>query len=338
VSDVSTDTATDIGSGDIDAAVGLDLMRRMLRIRKFEERSQALAGAGEFPGVVHLYIGQEAVAGGVTAALRDDDYITSTHRGHGHIVAKGGELARCMAELFGRETGYCGGKGGSMHIADMELGIIGANGIVGAGIPIATGAALSAQMRGTDQVSVSFFGDGAANEGTLHESLNLAALWSLPVVFVCENNGYSELTRTEVVTAGDISRRGEAFGIPGVRIDGNDAFAVAATAREAVTRARAGDGPTLIEAMTYRIRNHAEGLEKAFPDSQPEDEIESWRERCPIDRHRKVLLAAGVSSDDIAALESEIGTEIDAAVEFARASDVPDPSTAFKDVWKEAVA
>ena len=335
---MSTDTTTDIGSSEIDSKVGLDLMRRMLRIRKFEERSQALAGAGEFPGVVHLYIGQEAVAGGVCHALRDDDYITSTHRGHGHIVAKGGELKRCMAELFGRETGYCGGKGGSMHIADMDLGIIGANGIVGAGIPIATGAALSAQLRGTDQVSVSFFGDGAANEGTLHESLNLAALWSLPVVYVCENNGYSELTRTEVVTAGEIARRGEAFGIPGQQIDGNDAFAVAAAAGDAVTRARAGGGPTLIEAMTYRIRNHAEGLELAFPDSQPEDEIESWRARCPIKRHREALSTAGVDVGQLDEIEADIDTEIDAAIEFARASDPPDPAAALQDVWKEAVA
>ena len=334
---MSTDATTDLETGEIDTGVGVELMRRMLRIRKFEERSQALAGAGEFPGVVHLYIGQEAVASGVCSMLRDDDFITSTHRGHGHIVAKGGELDRCMAELFGRETGYCGGKGGSMHLADMDLGIIGANGIVGAGIPIATGAALSAQLRGTDQVSVSFFGDGAANEGTLHESLNLAALWSLPVVYVCENNGYSELTPTEVVTAGEIAKRGEAFGIPGVRIDGNDAFAVAAAAGDAVARARAGEGPTLIEAMTYRIRNHAEGLERAFPDSQPEAEIESWRARCPIKRHHAALVDRGVDPGEMAAIEAEIETEIDAAVEFARASDPPRPEAALEDVWKEAV-
>jgi TPP-dependent pyruvate/acetoin dehydrogenase alpha subunit len=332
-------TGTTDAAAQIDAELGLDLMRRMVRVRKFEERSLALAGAGEFPGVVHLYIGEEAVAAGVCAALREDDFITSNHRGHGHIVAKGGELARCMAELYGRETGYCGGKGGSMHIADMALGIIGANGIVGAGIPIATGAALSAQLRGTDQVSASFFGDGATSEGTFHESLNLAAIWSLPVVYVCENNGFSEFTRTEdVVAGGSIAARAAGYGIPGFTVDGNDAFAVHAVVSEAVSRARAGDGPTLIEAATYRVRSHAEGLELAFPRLQSKQEIQEWVGRDPIPRHRDVLVQAGVDPVDLERLETEIAADVDAAVEFARASALPDPSTAFTDVWKEVPA
>jgi pyruvate dehydrogenase E1 component alpha subunit len=315
----------------------MDLMRRMLRVRRFELKAQALAAAGEFPGVVHLYIGQEAVAAGACAAIRDDDYITSNHRGHGHIVAKGGELDRCMAELFGRATGYCGGKGGSMHLADMGLGIIGANGIVGAGIPIATGAALSAQYRGTDQVSVSFFGDGASNEGTFHEALNLAAIWSLPIVYVCENNGFGEFTRTEeVVALGSIAARGAAYGIPAVKVDGNDAFAVHAAVAEAVARARAGGGPTLVEAATYRWRSHCEGLELAFPDVQPKDELDAWVARDPIVRHRGVLVAAGVDGAELDELEAEITAEVEAAVAFARASDQPDPAAALTDVWKES--
>jgi acetoin:2,6-dichlorophenolindophenol oxidoreductase subunit alpha len=322
-----------------DVAAGRELMRRMLRVRRFEERTQALAAAGEFPGVVHLYIGQEASGAGTCAALRDDDYITSTHRGHGHIVAKGGELARCMAELYGRETGYCRGKGGSMHIADMGLGIIGANGIVGAGIPIAVGAGLSAQMRGTDQVSVSFFGDGASNEGTFHESMNLAAIWKLPVIFLCENNGYGELSRTEDVTAfPEISRRADAYGIPSAKVDGNDAFAVYEAVSAAVARARAGEGPQFVETFTYRWRDHAEGLELAFPGNRPESEIDEWRtQRDPITRHRGVLVALGVDEAEIDALDTAITAEVEDAVSFAKASAPPPISEAFTDVWLEPV-
>jgi len=328
-----------MGEQTRDADVGRDLMRRMLRVRRFEERTQALAATGEFPGVVHLYIGQEASGAGVCGALRDDDYITSTHRGHGHIVAKGGELARCMAELYGRETGYCRGKGGSMHIADMGLGIIGANGIVGAGIPIATGAALSAQLRGTDQVSVSFFGDGAANEGTFHEAMNLAAIWKLPVIFVCENNGYGELSRTEDVTAfPQISRRAEAYGIPATVVDGNDAFAVHAAVAAAVARARAGEGPQFVETMTYRWRDHAEGLELAFPGNRPDAEIAEWQQRDPLVRHRAALLELGVTEGEIDELDAAITAEVEAAVEFARGSAVPELAEALTDVWLEPVA
>jgi TPP-dependent pyruvate/acetoin dehydrogenase alpha subunit len=323
-------------TGGRDTAIGLDLMRRMVRIRRFEERVQSLARAGEFPGVVHLYIGQEAVAAGACGALRNDDYITSNHRGHGHIIGKGGELSRSMAELYGRATGYCGGKGGSMHIADMALGIIGANGIVGAGIPIATGAALSARLRGTDQVSASFFGDGAANEGTFHESLNLAAIWSLPVVYICENNGYGEFSKTEDMTAlGEIARRADAYGIPNTRVDGNDAFAVHAAMAEAVSRARSGKGPSVLEAVTYRIRSHCEGLEVVFPDAQPADEVEAWQARDPLQRHRDGLIAAGVGTAELDRIEAEVAAEVGAAVDFARASEQPDPSAALRDVWTE---
>jgi TPP-dependent pyruvate/acetoin dehydrogenase alpha subunit len=326
-------------SDELDTRLGLDIMRRMLRIRRFEERVADLQGAGELMGAVHLYIGQEAVAGGVCAALRDDDYVASNHRGHGHIVAKGGDLARCMAELFGRETGYCKGKGGSMHMSDMALGIIGANGIVGAGIPIATGAGLSAQLLGTDQASVCFFGDGASNEGSFHESLNLAAIWSLPVVYVCENNGWGEVTRMERVTAGAaIAPRAAGYGIPGVTVDGNDALAVHAVASEAIARARAGNGPTLIEATTFRTHEHAQGLEMVVGQTRSDEELELWRGRDPIPRLRGVLERAGVSASEIDSLDGTITAEVEAAVAFARASAPPSPESAFTDVWLEPTA
>jgi acetoin:2,6-dichlorophenolindophenol oxidoreductase subunit alpha len=323
----------------VDTQVGLNIMRRMLRIRRFEERVAVLQAAGELTGVVHLYIGQEAVAGGVCAALRDDDYMASNHRGHGHIVAKGGDLSRCMAELYGRQTGYCRGKGGSMHIADMALGIIGANGIVGAGIPIATGAGLSAKLRGTDQVSVCFFGDGASNEGSFHESLNLAAIWSLPVVYVCENNGWGEATRMEKVTAlGAIAPRAQGYGIPGVTVDGNDALAVYAAASEASARARAGGGATLIEALTSRTREHSEGIDMIVGKMRSDEELEAWQARDPISRLRAVLEGAGVENAEIDSLDEAIAAEVEAAVEFALASPPPPPESAFEDMWLEDAA
>jgi acetoin:2,6-dichlorophenolindophenol oxidoreductase subunit alpha len=314
--------------------LGLELLRRMLRIRQFELRVQALAASGELPGPAHLYTGQEAVAAGVCANLRDDDYVSSTHRGHGHVVGKGGELGPCMAELFGKATGVCRGKGGSMHMADMSLGIIGANGIVGAGIPIAVGAALSASMRKTDQVSVAFFGEGATNEGTFHESMNLAKTWNLPIVFACENNGYGQMTRMEKVTATlEMYKRAEAYGMPAVRVDGNDAFAVEAAAREAVQRARSGGGPSFIEAMTYRWREHAEGLEILFSGLRDPAEIEEWIGRDPIIRHGAALEAAGVPRATLEQLEQRISAEADAAVELARESPSPNPEEALTDIW-----
>jgi TPP-dependent pyruvate/acetoin dehydrogenase alpha subunit len=316
-----------------DTTLGIDLLRRMLRIRRFEERLAQLASAGE-PVTGHLYIGEEAVAAGVCTALRDDDYITSTHRGHGHIIAKGGDLGRCMAELYAKRTGYCGGKGGSMHIADMALGIIGANGIVGAGLPIASGAALASKLRGHDTVSIAFFGDGAANHGTLAESLNMAAVWSLPVIFVCENNGWAELSRTESLTAGEIVARSEPYGVPGQQVDGNDALAVFEAASEAVDRAREGGGPSLIEAKTYRMREHNEALAR-FVALRRDGELETWRDRDPIERHRRRMIEDGAAEAELDALDCEVIAEVDAAVEFARASPSPDPEAAYTDMFAD---
>jgi pyruvate dehydrogenase E1 component alpha subunit len=322
---------------EIDNELGLDLLRRMLRVRKFELRIQALAATGEMPGPAHLYTGQEAIAAGVCAVLRDDDYVSSTHRGHGHVVAKGSDLAACMAELFARETGVCRGKGGSMHMADMSLGIIGANGIVGAGIPIAVGAALSASMRGSDQVAVAFFGEGATNEGVFHESMNLASAWSLPVIFVCENNGYGQMTRMEKATATtEMFRRGEAYAIPSQRIDGNDCVAVHAAATDAVERARTGGGPSFIEAMTYRWREHAEGLEVLFAGLRDQAEIDAWIARDPVVRHEAVLRDNGVHASTIDELHAALDAEIEAAVEFARTSPEPPAEQAFTDLWADA--
>ena len=312
----------------------VDLHRRMMRIRFFEERVAALKATGELPGAVHIYIGEEAVAAGVCAALSVDDYITSTHRGHGHVLAKDGRMDRCMAELFGKRDGYCKGKGGSMHIADPGLGIIGANGIVGAGMPIAVGAALSASQRGSGQVAVSFFGDGGSTHGTFHESLNLATVWSLPVIFVCENNGVSQLTPTaEVAALGSVAQHGAAYGIPGVAIDGNDVVAVHEATRAAVQRARNGDGPTLIEAITFRIHNHSEGLEAIIGQIRDLDEIERWRQRDPLVLHRRTLERSGVTVGVLDELERSIRQEVTAAVEFARNSPYPEPSEAYEDVW-----
>jgi pyruvate dehydrogenase E1 component alpha subunit len=310
----------------------------MLRVRKFELKIQALAATGEMPGPAHLYTGEEAIAAGVCAVLRDDDYVSSTHRGHGHVVAKGSDLAACMAELFAKSTGVCGGKGGSMHMADMSLGVIGANGIVAAGIPIAVGAGLSASMRGTDQVAVAFFGEGATNEGAFHEAMNLAATWKLPVLFMCENNGWGQMTRMEKVTATtEIFRRAEPYNMPSRRIDGNDAFAVHAAASEAIERARSGGGPSFIEAMTYRWREHAEGLEVLFPGLRDDAEVEAWVKRDPVARHEAALREAGVEASAIEQLHTALDAEIEAAVEFARTSPEPAPEQAFTDMWADPI-
>ncbi len=249
---------------DIGKELLLQMFRTMQRIRQFESKIRDLAVANEIPGFVHVSIGEEASATGVCAALRKTDRITSTHRGHGHLIAKGGELRRMMAEIFGKRGGYCKGKGGSMHIVDFSLGILGANGIVGAGLPITAGSALAAQIMGRDDVTACFFGDGASNEGVFHEALNLAAVWKLPAVFVCENNGFGEFTPMHTVTAvRDIAVRAQAYGIPGHIVDGNDVLEVYRFAGEAVARARAGDGPTLLECKTYRWEGHVVG-EQAF--------------------------------------------------------------------------
>ena len=270
----------------------IDMYRTMLRIRTFEERVSKEFAAGNIPGFVHLYIGEEAAATGTCANLRPDDYITSTHRGHGHLIAKGGKTEQMMAELYGKETGYCKGKGGSMHIADTEIGILGANGIVGGGIPVAGGAAISAQMRGKDQVVICFLGDGASNRGTFHEGINMAACWDLPIVYVIENNMYAEKTRiSDTCRLPNVSDRASAYGIPNVTVDGNDVIAVYEAVSEAIARARKGEGPTLVECKTYRWHGHYEGDAQTY---KPKEEVEEWMQKDPIVTFRKRLIEMGV--------------------------------------------
>jgi pyruvate dehydrogenase E1 component alpha subunit len=318
----------------------LDIYTRILRIRRFEEQVGKLFAQGQLPGFVHLYIGEEAVGAGVCTALRDDDYIISTHRGHGHVIAKGGDFNRMMAELFGKSTGYCKGKGGSMHIADFDIGMLGACGIVGGGIPVAVGAGLSAKSRGTDQVSVTFFGDGAANEGSFHESINLASVLNLPVIFVCENNQYGEFTPADrAMNIKDVALRAQGYGIPGIIADGTDALEMYQVASEAVARARAGEGPTLIEAKTHRKGGHAEG-EEAFLAGQEyrtEEESEAARRNDPLLRlHDYILAEQLVVGEVLETLDQEIVQAVEEAVAYARASQDPDAAVLLDDLWVEA--
>jgi len=315
----------------------LDMYRSMTRIRLFETKVRDLATANEIPGFVHVSIGEEASATGVCVALRKTDRITSTHRGHSHLIAKGGRLDRMMAELFGKRTGYCKGKGGSMHIVDFSLGILGANGIVGAGLPIATGSALAAVIAGTDDVTACFFGDGASNEGTFHESLNLAAVWKLPVVFVCENNGFGEFTPMRTVTSvKDIAVRAKAYDIPGHIVDGNDVLEVYRYASEAIARARAGEGPTLLECKTYRWEGHVVG-EQAFLGTasyRTEQEVNEWKARCPLIRFDKFAAESGkIGAADLQRIKQETEVELEAAIKFARESPLPDASEVTEDVF-----
>ncbi|MEI8188290.1 MAG: thiamine pyrophosphate-dependent dehydrogenase E1 component subunit alpha [candidate division NC10 bacterium] len=298
-----------------DTQLCLAMYEQMLTIRRFEETAIALFERGRIRGNVHPCIGQEAVSVGVCAALRRDDYMTSTHRGHGNCLAKGADPKLMAAELLGKATGYCKGKGGSMHIADFEGGNLGANGIVGAGLPIAVGAGISAQNRGTDQVAVCFFGDGASNQGTFHESLNFAALWKLPVIFVCENNLYALSTPLKEATAlPRISDRAVAYGIPGVHVDGNDVLAVYAHAQEAVGRARRGDGPTLLDCVTYRFFGHFTGDPGRGVSYRSKEEMEEWLERCPIKKLCRYLTDSGAMND---ATEREIAARVEAVIEAA---------------------
>jgi pyruvate dehydrogenase E1 component alpha subunit len=317
---------------DIPRDTLLLMYERMLKIRHFEERVKDLFAAGEMPGFVHLYLGQEAVAVGACAPLTDDDFITSTHRGHGHIIAKGGDMKLMMAELYGKATGYNKGKGGSMHIADPRLGILGANGIVGAGLPIATGAGLSAKLRKSGQVAVCFFGDGASNQGTFHEAVNIASAFDLPVVYVCENNLYAVGTKqSDVRRVEDIADRAVGYAIPGLAIDGNDVIAVYEACSAAVDRARAGMGPTLVECKTYRWRTHFEGEPDTY---RPPEEVEAWLKREPIAPYRKNLIEQGVLTQTQAAeIEANVLQELDGAVEFARQSPLPEPQSALEDLW-----
>jgi TPP-dependent pyruvate/acetoin dehydrogenase alpha subunit len=317
---------------EIDKDKLVDMYRTMLRIRKFEERCTKEFSAGRIPGTVHLYIGEEAIATGACACLRPDDFITGTHRGHGHVIAKGGSTDRMMAEIYGRKTGYCKGKGGSMHIADPDIGILGANGIVGGGICVASGAGIACQMKGKGQVVICFLGDGSTNEGSFHEGVNLATIWDLPVVFVIENNLYAEKTRiTDTTRITDLADRAKSYGIPGIVVDGNDVVKVYDTVSAAVARGREGKGPTLIECKTYRWRGHFEGDMQAYKDKA---EVEDWKKRDPIPRFRMYLASKGVLSDTEAEkIETEITQEIETAVKFALESPFPAPEEAEEDVF-----
>jgi pyruvate dehydrogenase E1 component alpha subunit len=310
-----------------------EMLRQMLTIRRFEERASDDYRAGKIYGVVHCYIGEEAVGVGVCSALTRTDRIISTHRGHGHCIAKGADLNRMMAELYGRTTGYCKGKGGSMHIADFSIGMLGANGIVAGGISIVTGAGLAAQMEGKGGVAVAFFGDGASNAGPFHECLNIAATWKLPMIYVCENNGWAAGTSADVTHAmGDMAGRAAGYGIPGVIVDGNDVFAVHQAAVTAVARARAGDGPTLIECKTYRHRAHTERVGQVDPRDQAERE--AWLTKDPITLLERRLRDQGELDDaGLRAMEHEIARALEAAVAFSEASPHPTAAEATDDVF-----
>lgn len=322
---------------DENAELLRDLYTRMLRIRLFEEAAGKLMEAGKIPGALHLYVGEEAVAAGVMAHLGPDDQITSTHRGHGHLVAKGGDFKLMYAELFGRATGYCKGKGGSMHIADLELGMLGANGIVGGGPPIAVGAAFSNKYRGMPNVACCFFGDGASNEGTFHEAANMAALYRLPVIFVCENNGFGEYTRQERHQAiRDIADRAAGYGMPGIQVDGMDVIAVYEAAGEAIERARSGGGPSLLECKTYRFFDHVgvRGMGVVYRD---DDEVIEARKRDPIQLFEARLQELGVvTTEQSQALRDAIRAEIEAGIAFAEASPYPSEESLLDDIYAPA--
>jgi len=298
------------------------MLSMMVRIRAFEMKLAELVKNLVVKGTMHPYVGEEAIATGVCAALRADDYITSTHRGHGHALAKGADMPRMMAELLGRHTGYCKGKGGSMHIADLTLGMLGCNGIVGGGMGITAGAALSIKLRGTDQVSVGFFGDGAANTGITHEAMNLAATWKLPAIFVCENNQYAlSMPYAKAVAMPDIAARGAGYGMPGEVVDGNDVTAVWTATRRAAEHARQGKGPTLLECKTYRSLQHS--LRVKGPD-RPAEEEAAWKAKCPIDGLRKQLKKEGLLDDaGFAGIEAAAAKEVEESVAFALASPEP---------------
>jgi acetoin:2,6-dichlorophenolindophenol oxidoreductase subunit alpha len=312
-----------------------DLYATMRLIRGVEERMMEFQKAGELPGPVHLCIGQEAVAAGVCAHLSDRDYIASTHRGHGHFLAKGGDASRMMAEVFGRIDGICQGKGGSMHVADFSKGIIGANGIVAGGVGLATGAAYACQLAGQGRVSVVFFGDGAAAQGVICEALNISSLWRLPLLLVCENNGYSEFSASNSVNAGEIVDRGKAFNVASVAVDGNDVLAMWRVAGAAVARARAGEGPTLIEAKTYRQRGHVE-YEDTFL-SRPyrsREEVDSWTAKDPLRLFRAYLVDNElVDIAELDAADSKVVQAVEHASAFAKASLWPEPAVALADMY-----
>jgi TPP-dependent pyruvate/acetoin dehydrogenase alpha subunit len=311
----------------------ITLYRTMLTIRRFEERVSAEYAKGNILGYVHLYIGEEAIATGVCNNLKPDDRIVSSHRGHGHSIAKGADIKRMMAEIFGKKTGYCKGKGGSMHIADFSVGMLGANGIVGAGMPIAVGAAMAAQLEKKERVAAVFFGDGASQEGEFHESMSLASIWKLPLIFVCENNLYAAGTPAKfALPIKDIYKKAESYGMEGFVVDGNDVVAVNEIARELVARARKSGGPFLLECKTYRWHSHFEMT--TLPDLRPKEELESWMKKCPVAAMEKRLLAGGVVTEkELGDINGGILEKIEEAVKYAKESPLPDPEDALEDVY-----
>ena len=315
----------------------LEFYRTMVRIRTFEEKAAECFTKGMLAGNIHLSIGQEAAEAGAFAAIGPQDYFTSTHRGHGHAIARGADPKLAMAELFGKKTGYCKGKGGSMHIMAMDKGILGANGIVGGEIPIATGAAYSAKYRGTDQVAVSFMGDSATNEGTFHESINMAAAWDLPCIYVIENNLYGiSVDIRDVTNTPDLAVRAQAYNIPGVVVDGMDVVAVYEAAKKAVERARKGEGPTLIECKTYRWQGHHVGDPATYRKRRSETEKEDWMKKDPIPALKEAVLKAGIASEeDFDKLDRLVEDEIQAAVQFAVDSEYPPAEDAYTDVFQQ---
>jgi TPP-dependent pyruvate/acetoin dehydrogenase alpha subunit len=315
----------------------IEMYRRMLRIRHFEQAATALKTEGVIPGSIHTSIGQEGEIVGACTAVRTDDYMLGNHRSHGHPIGKGADVSPLMAELLGRKTGVNQGKGGSMHLADKSVGSLGESSIVGSGIPVAAGAALASKLRGEDRVTLCFFGDGASNEGMFHEGLNLASIWKLPVIYICENNGYGATTSAkEVVSVEDVADRAKGYNMPGVIVDGQDVVATYEAVRDAVTRARAGDGPTLVEAKTYRYDNHAVGLH--IENYRTVEERETWIKRDPLVLHRGHLLENGVLTEERAdAIDSEVLAEVEAAVEFAKGSPFPEPAEAFDHLFTTPV-
>lgn len=309
------------------------MYKQMVTIRRFEETILDLYTNALMPGLAHLYIGEEAVAVGACAALKESDLITSTHRGHGHCISKGGNLGRMMAEILGKETGYCRGKGGTMHIADPDLGILGAFAIVGGGFGPATGSALAAKMQKIDRVTICFFGDGASNQGSFHENLNLAGLWKLPVVYVCENNLYGiSVSQSRHQAIKDIAERAKAYGMPGLVIDGQDVIAVYKAVRDAIVRARMGEGPTLIECKTYRYSGHHVGDPGKTYRSR--EEMDKWKARDPIKLFRQKLRVQGIMTDEKAeSIKAEVEQEIKDAVEFAKKSSLPSVDEVDKHVY-----
>jgi len=325
---------------DAEKDIVMRMLRRMMLIRRFDETVKELVQRGELVGAAHCYIGEEAVAVGACAALRDEDYITGNHRSHGHPIAKGGDVRRAMAELLGKATGYCKGKGGSMHLADFTIGILGESGIVASALPVAVGAALGSRMKGNDRVVIPFFGDGASNQGACHEAMNLAAIWKLPVIFLCENNQYAVTTSfRDTVAVENISDRAVAYNMPGILVDGQDVMAVYEVTQQAVARARDGQGPSLIEARTYRYEDHSEGLNRILREPyRTDEEVAEWRARDPIVLHSRWLVEQDIATqEEIDGLQAEVAAAIEEALQFARESPYPEPEDLTTDMYADPI-